>query len=268
MQKTILITGSTDGIGLEAANMLLSSGHKVLIHGRNAQKLKKVTDMLSKRPSDGQVESYLADLSRMKDVVAMAEAISKKHGKLDVLVNNAGTYRSAEFLSEDGMDVRFAINAVAPYLLTKRLLPLLGSSGRVVNLSSAAQAPVNPEAVQCKVRLQDGTAYAQSKLMIIHWSNHLAATLEADGPVIISLNPRSMLGTKMVMDAYGVRGSDLRIGARIICDLALSDDFKDASGKYFDNDAGKISVPYHDALDPLKNEAMVKLMDEVLGKML
>ena len=85
-------TGSTDGIGLETARMLVSLGHHVLLHRRNPAKLKEVEKTLSALPDGGRVESYVSDLSRMADVEALAKAVTEKHAKLDVLINNAGVY--------------------------------------------------------------------------------------------------------------------------------------------------------------------------------
>ncbi|MEE4380130.1 MAG: SDR family NAD(P)-dependent oxidoreductase, partial [Candidatus Competibacteraceae bacterium] len=209
-QKTILITGATDGIGLETAKMLVSSGHNVLLHGRSPAKLENVERALSAIADGGQVERYVADLSRIPDVEALAKAVAEKHARLDVLINNAGVYSTPDPITQDGLDVRFAVNTIAPYLLTQRLLPLLEASARVINLSSAAQAPVDPEAMFGRVKLSDGMAYAQSKLAITMWSRSMALALKDDGPAIIAVNPRSMLGSKMVKQAYGVAGGDLR----------------------------------------------------------
>ena len=265
MQKTILITGSTDGIGLEAAKMLVQAGHRVLLHGRNPQKLQKAEKMLAALPGGGGVESYVADLSRMADVDALAKAVAERHAELDVLINNAGVYSAPETATRDGLDVRFAVNTLAPYLLTQRLLPLLGASGRVVNLSSAAQAPVDPEALAAGPSLPDAAAYAQSKLALTMWSRSLALALGNQGPAIIAVNPGSMLGTKMVKDAFGAAGGDIRIGAEILSRAALSDEFAAASGKYFDNDIGRFGPPHGDALDPRKIEEIVRSIEEILA---
>jgi len=265
MQKTILITGATDGIGLETARMLVTAGHRVLLHGRSPAKLENVESTLSANADGGQVESYLADLSDMTDVEALAKAVAAKHTNLDVLINNAGVYSTPDPVTKDGFDVRFAVNTMAPYLLTKRLLPLMASAGRVVNLSSAAQAPVDPEALRGRVRLSEGMAYAQSKLAITMWSRHMALALKEGGPAIIAVNPRSMLGSKMVKEAYGVAGGDLRIGAEILCRAALSEDFAAASGRYFDNDIGQFSSPHPDALNNEKCDALVRGIEAVIA---
>ena len=264
MQKTILITGSTDGIGLETAKMLVSKGHTLLLHGRNASKLEAAEKMLSALQGAEHIERYVADLSRKADVEAFAKAVADKHAKLDVLINNAGIYTPGSTTS-DGLDVRFAVNTLAPYLLTKRLLPLLGTAGRVVNLSSAAQATVDPKALAGQVKLTDGAAYAQSKLAITTWSRALALSLNGNGPMIVAVNPGSMLGSKMVKEAFGVAGGDIRIGADILVRAALSEEFAKASGEYFDNDAGHFAPPHSDALDPEKGAEIIRAIEAILA---
>lgn len=268
MQKIILVTGSTDGIGLETARMLVLLGHHVLLHGRSTAKLENAERTLSALPDAGRVESYVADLSRMADVEALAKAVAAKHAKLDVLINNAGVYSTPEPITQERLDVRFAVNTIAPYLLTQRLLPLLGTSGRVINLSSAAQSPVDSRALAGERRLSDGAAYAQSKLALTMWSRSLALSLDDRGPAIIAVNPGSMLGTKMVKDTFGVDGGDIRIGAEILTRLALADEFAAASGRYFDNDAGQFTSPHPDALDPQKSQEIIRVMERVLAELM
>lgn len=264
MQKTILVTGATDGIGFETAKLLVPLGHTVLIHGRNPDKLAETERGLAAL-GGGAVESYRADLSRMEEVEALAQAIAAKHDRLDVLINNAGIFRTQNPETADGLDVRFVVNTLAPYLLTERLLPLMDSSGRVVNLSSAAQAPVNIAALKGDIRLSDEmAAYAQSKLAITMWSREMALALGGNGPAIIAVNPGSLLASKMVKEGFGVAGNDLSIGAKILVRAALSDDFADASGKYFDNDSGRFAPPHPDALDTAISQGVVRAIEEVL----
>jgi len=265
MQKTILITGSTDGIGLEAAKTLVAQGHRVLVHGRNPKKLEKVRRTLSELANGESVEGYVADLSRIADVEALAKNVTERHVRLDVLVNNAGVFRTPDPITQDGLDVRFVVNTLAPYLLTQQLLPLIGSSGRVINLSSAAQSPVETEALVGRVRLSDDfAAYAQSKLAITMWSRNMALSLKDDSPAIVAVNPGSMLGSKMVKEGFGVAGKDIRIGADILNRAALSDEFATASGQYFDNDSGQFASPHPDVLNPKKTEEIVRSIEAVL----
>jgi len=265
MQKTILVTGATDGIGLETVKMLAPIGHTILLHGRDRAKLDRVESILSGLPGHGRIASYVADLSRMDEVTAMAAAVADDHGKIDALINNAGVFRTRNPITEDGLDLRFAVNTIAPYLLTKTLLPLIPADGRVINLSSAAQAPVNLQALAGLSNLgSDNAAYAQSKLALTMWSRALALSLGEAGPAIIAVNPRSLLGSKMVKEAYGMDGADLRIGADILCRAALSEEFATASGKYFDNDIGRFTSPHPDGLNREKCERIVKVIEQIL----
>jgi len=263
MSQTILLTGATDGIGLETAKMLLSQGHHVLLHGRSPDKLQKVTGELSKL---GTVESFIADLSDMASTRALAKEVAAKHASIDVLINNAGILKAPHPTTPGGHDIRFAVNTLAPYLLTKELLPLLGSKGRVINLSSAAQAPVNLKALASDAAEMDTMdAYSQSKLAITMWSRSMAASLGSDGPTIIAVNPGSLLGSKMVKEGFGMAGKDIGIGASIITRLATEDEFSKYSGLYFDNDAGQFSNPHPDALDDDKCQQVVDVIEKVLG---
>ena len=267
MTKTILITGSTDGIGLETAKSLYSQGHHVLLHGRSDTKLEAAEKALSELPGDGRVESYLADLSRMADVETLGDAIAANHEQLDVVINNAGVLRTADTFTDDGLDIRFAVNTFAPYLLTQRLLPLLGPGARVVNLSSAAQSPVNLEALAGRARIPDQlNAYAQSKLALTMWSRTMADSQKENGLIVVAVNPGSLLGTKMVTEGFGMAGNDIRIGADILIRAALSEEFAEASGLYFDNDKGRFASPHRDALDQKKTERIVGVIETVLAK--
>ncbi len=268
MSKKILITGATDGIGLETAGMLVSMGHTLLLHGRNPEKLEKVKKTLAALPNAGGIEAYRSDLSRPADVSAFASAVMEKHRTLDVLINNAGVYGAANPVTPEGLDVRFAVNTVVPYLLAKRLLPLFGSSGRIVNLSSAAQAPVDLRALAGRVGLSDDAAYAQSKLALTMWSRRMGLALEGRGPAVIAVNPASLLGSKMVKEAFGIAGKDLRIGAEILCRAALSAEFAGVAGLYFDNDSGRFASPHPDGIDAGKCEEIVRAIEAILTEKL
>lgn len=267
MQQTILLTGATDGIGLATAEMLVSQGHRVVLHGRNPAKLEDTEKSLRALAKDIQVETCVADLAQMDEVEAMAQAVAERHPRLDVLINNAGVFRTADPVTRDGLDIRFAVNTIAPWLLTRRLLPLFGDSGRVVNLSSAAQSSVDPDALIKYTGLADFEAYAQSKLALTMWSRALGLELGAGGPVIVAVNPGSMLGSKMVKEAFGVAGGDIRIGADILTRAALADEFAQASGMYFDNDSGRFADPHADALDPQKPAAVLRAIEAVLAQL-
>ncbi len=261
MSKTILITGSTDGIGLLTAKTLASNGHRVLLHGRNQTKLDKAAEDV-----EGETETYAADLSRMDEVHKLAADIRKQHTQLDAVINNAGVLKIGQTQTADGYDVRFMVNTFAPYSLTRALLPILPANARIVNLSSAAQAPVDLDALHGRKQLDDMGAYAQSKLAITIWSREMAKEL-VDGPVVVAVNPGSLLASKMVKEGFGVEGKDMQIGADILCEAAIGASFEDATGKYFDNDIGAFSQPHAAALDAGHSAKVMQAINAVVAKL-
>lgn len=243
-KKTLLITGSTDGIGLLTAKMLAESGHSVLLRGRSQQKL---DEALAETGGDSQ--GYLADLSSPVDVVQLASAVLAREPRFDVLINNAGVLRTPRPRTQEGFDLRFMVNTFAPLMLTRHLMHILPKDGRIVNLSSAAQAEVEPTALAGETMLDDMGAYAQSKLAIMIWSQQLAKDLP-DGPTVVAVNPGSLLASKMIKEGFGIGGNDLAIGAELLCDAALGERFSSASGQYSDNDAGSFAPPHPAAQRP------------------
>lgn len=256
MPKTLLITGATDGLGKLTAHKLVAAGHRVLLHGRSADKLAAVADEL-----DGDVATYRADLSDLDAVRRMAADVLAREPHLDTLINNAGVLRTAQPRTADGHDVRFVVNTLAPYLLTQQLLPLLGTTGRVINLSSAAQAAVDHRALRGELTLEPMAAYAQSKLAIAAWTGVLAEQYP-EGPVFIALNPGSLLATKMVREGFGVSGSDPNVGADLMVRAALSPDFAARSGQYYDNDNRRFA-----SLPPAATGTAARQLTQLIAEM-
>ena len=270
MTKKILITGATDGIGLLTAEKLAAQGYELLIHGRNTEKLAAAIDKV-KAAGAKQVSSYKADLSDFTETRALIEQIKADHSHIDVIINNAGIYKNNSPITKDNLDVRFVVNTLAPYMITKELLPLLKGESRVINLSSAAQAPIDLDALQGKYPIEDQfSAYAQSKLAITMLSRALAEGWQNEfhekAPTIIAVNPASLLASKMVKEGFGVAGKDMNIGADILIDLAFKPEYHNCSGQYFDNDIGQFSAPHPAGESAENRKSLVETMDAMLEK--
>ena len=262
--KKILLTGATDGIGLETAKLLAAQGHHLLIHGRNENKLRETQKILLNSFPNIAVESYCADLSKFEDIRSMMQVMLKTHTSIDVLINNAGVFNIPQPITHNDLDARFVVNTIAPYIITETLLPILTDQGRVINLSSAAQAPISLEAMQGKKIIHEAfQAYAQSKLAITIWSQEVARTLKPE-QVMVAVNPGSMLASKMVKEGFGVEGNDLNIGADILLRAALSTEFSNASGAYFDNDSKQFSPPHSDALNSSTCDQVVDTIKAII----
>lgn len=270
MKKTILITGSTDGIGKLAAIKLAKDGHEIYLHGRNAQKLDKVISEIKAQTNNPNIKGFVADFSDLAAVQQMAKQINQEVSKIDVLINNAGVFKSPVATNKDSLDIRFVVNYLAPYVLTNALLPLLqkGTAPRLINLSSAAQAPVSHEALVGNIQVGAQAVYAQSKLALTMWSFHLAKQLKDVS--VIAVNPGSLLNTNMVKEAYGKYWSSADKGGNILYDLAISDEYNGVTGKYFDNDRGDIKGvfgPAHsDAYDEGAIEELMQVTDMILSQ--
>jgi NAD(P)-dependent dehydrogenase (short-subunit alcohol dehydrogenase family) len=236
MTKTIFITGATDGVGKLTAAMLAQDGHTVFIHGRNKDKLQATVSEVQSNTQNKNVYGFLSDFSDLDSVKHMAKEVTKKVLKLDVLINNAGIFKSPVATNKDGLDIRFVVNYLAPYIVTEELLPILSDDARIINLSSAAQSSISKQAFIGKEKLSAQAAYAQSKLALTMWSFNLAELQK--NKTVIAVNPGSLLNTKMAKEAYGQAWSPADKGANILYELALDDKHKNQSGKYFDNDNG------------------------------
>lgn len=260
MTNTILITGATDGLGRATAIALANKGHTVIAHGRNAEKLAEL-----KAEIGGNLTTVQADMSDLSQVAQMARDLTNSADRIDVVINNAGVFKTSQTHLENGMDVRFVVNTFAPALLSNLLLPIVPKDGRLVHLSSAAQAPVDVDALAGNRTLQDMEAYAQSKLALTMWSQDFASK-HPDGPVSVAVNPGSLLATKMVREGFGTSGNDLNIGVDILCRAALSNEFARASGQYFDNDSGRFAAPHSDADNVETVTRIVAIIDAQIGE--
>ena len=265
MKKTILITGSTDGIGKLTAIKLARDGHEVYLHGRSADKIQDSIEAVKQASDNDQIKGVVADLSDFSAVVRVAAEIGSAVEKLDILINNAGVYHSPRPVNANGLDMRMVVNYLSPVLLTNLLMPLLKKAiqPRVINLSSAAQQRILPGLLDGEVSVPVNSSYAQSKLALTMWSSYLA-NKESD-VAVIAVNPGSLLDTKMVKEAFGQSWSSADKGADILYELSVADTPSNRSGNYFDNDSGQFTRAHSDAYDPVKIKQLIGKTEQILS---
>ncbi|MFX1496772.1 MAG: SDR family oxidoreductase [Promethearchaeota archaeon] len=233
---TILITGSTDGIGKLAATMLAKKGAQVLIHGRKPEKLSQVVEVVKKQSGNAKVKGYNANLNALANVRQLALDISSDYPVLDVLINNAGIGLIGERqVSQDGYELRFAVNYLAPFLLTHLLIDSLkeAKTSRIVNVASIGQHPLDFKDIMLEKNFDPRRAYRQSKLALIMFSFSLAERVKDYGINVNALHPGTYLDTKMVRSA-GIRPlGKAEGGAEAEVYLATSPDLESVTGQYF-----------------------------------
>lgn len=243
-QLVILITGATDGLGEKVATDLAGRGATILVHGRNQDKGRRVLAKIRETTGNDRLNYYNADLSSLAEVEALAASVSKDFNRLDVLINNAGLGAGPDpgrrETSADGFELLFAVNYLAPFLLTHRLLPLLRSTARevgharVVNVASVAQQAIDFSDVMLEKHYDGMRAYSQSKLALVMFTFDLAEELAGTGVTVNALHPASLMDTRMVREWFGNARSTVEEGARYVERLALAEDVRDVSGVYFD----------------------------------
>jgi len=207
-QRIALVTGSTDGLGREVARKLAAEGAHVIIHGRNAERGKAMVDEIT-AGGRGSARFYQADFASLAEVRRLADEITRDYPRLDLLVNNAGVFVNASEgrkTSIDGHELHFAVNYLAGYLLTYRLLPLLerGRAPRIVNVSSGAQQAIDFTDVMLERDYSDRRGYAQSKLAQILFTVDLAEELKPKGISVYALHPSTLMNTAMVQQSLKV----------------------------------------------------------------
>jgi NAD(P)-dependent dehydrogenase (short-subunit alcohol dehydrogenase family) len=236
--KTVLITGSTDGVGRLVARQLGSQGAHVLVHGRDRTRGNQAVEQI--RQSGGRATLHTADLASLDDVRELAAAVRRDHPRLDILINNAGIGSASggrqRRTSADGYELRFAVNYLAGFLLTRLLLPLLKASApaRIVNVASAGQYPIDFDDVMLTRSYDGGRAYMQSKLAQIMFTFDLAEELAGSGVTATSLHPATYMNTTMVRESGTTPVSTVEEGADAILRLAIAPELEGRSGLYFD----------------------------------
>jgi len=239
-EQVILITGATDGLGKAVALQLAHAGATLLLHGRDDARGQHTLEEIRGQTGNTRLSWYRADFAALAHVRVLSERLVREQERIDVLVNNAGIGTTlpgggARQESEDGYELRFAVNYLAPFLLTRLLLPTLRQSApaRIVNVCSAGQAPINFRDVMLERRYDGVQAYCQSKLALVMFTFDLAEELAGTGVTANCLHPATYMPTKMVLAARGSGVSTIEEGVQATVHLITAPELDQISGRYF-----------------------------------
>ena len=268
--KIILITGSTDGIGYQAATDLALLGHHVIVHGRNREKAKLTMDKIANLTDSNNFSYVYADLGALDQIRAMVSSIYENFNKINVLINNAGVVRLKRTINQDGLEETFAINYLAPFLLTNQLLDLLteGKPSRIVNVVSRVQSnQINYEDLQLEKGYTAVRAYAKSKTALILFTYLLAEKLQYKGITVNCLHPGA-INTKLLRAVFRSDGAPVEVGAKTLVFAATAPELEGVSGKYFVNNRSKSSkkITYNKEVQKTlwrKTEEILKLAPDL-----
>ncbi len=261
--KIVLVTGSTDGIGKQTAIDLAEMGAHVIVHGRNENRARDAMQDIIALTGNDNLHFVVADLSSFSQIRKMADAIYRHFDKIDVLINNAGVYKTQRELSEDGYELTFVINHLAHFLLTNLLLDLIKKSDykRIINVASQAHgSSLEFDNLQGEEYYDGYDAYSRSKLCNIMFTYTLARKLERTGITTNVLHP-GVISTKLLHEGFGMEGTSIESGSKTSIYLASSDEVTNVSGKYFVNkrESNSSEISYNTQLQKQLWEASEKM---------
>ena len=272
-ETVALVTGATDGLGRALAERLAVLGMTLHIHGRSAEKLERAREEIVAASGNDRVSVHRADFASLAEVRALADEVGALDA-LHLLINNAGIGSGLPDSpdreeSKDGIELRFAVNYLAGFVLTERLLPLLERSApaRIVMVASLGQAALDFDDPLLERSLYEGRrAYAQSKLAQITYANELAARLLATGITVNSLHPATFMPTKIVLDERGTSVDSLDRGVESTVRVAVDPELDTVTGHFFDREQEARAEAQ--AYDPDAQRRLRELSEKLAGDFL
>jgi NAD(P)-dependent dehydrogenase (short-subunit alcohol dehydrogenase family) len=252
-EQTILVTGSSDGLGRRVAAELAARGAPVLVHGRNPEKTAFAAREI------GSERFLVADFGSLDEVRRIAAEVDS----LDALVNNAGVIVRERRESADGYELTFAVNYLAHFLLTALLLSKLREPARIVNVASIGQTPLDFDDLMLERGYEAYRAYAQSKLAQILFTFELAERVGDRDVTVNAVHPATLMDTKMVRETFGRARSSVAEGAEAVVRLVSDPELDGVTGRYFE---GKREAAAHQqAYDPEARPRLWELSEELTG---
>ncbi|QBI56566.1 SDR family NAD(P)-dependent oxidoreductase [Streptomonospora litoralis] len=238
---TVFITGATDGLGRALAHRLAQDGYRLILHGRDPERLARIADEASSAGTPDAPVTATADLADLAQVSRLAEQVREGTDRLDVFVSNAGIGAGEpdgrdRRTSADGYELRFAVNHLAGFALTLDLLPLLraGAPARVVYVASLGMHPLDFDDLMLQHGYDGWRAYGQSKLAQIMAGLELAERLPAAEVTVNSLHPGTFMPTKMVLAERGTHTDSLETGVEATHRMVASPELTGVTGAFFD----------------------------------
>lgn len=238
---TVLVTGATDGLGRALAGRLAAEGVRLLLHGRDRERLAATAAEVGALGDLGTPPTMVADLAELAEVRRLADEVAERTDRLDVLVSNAGIgfglpEGHERAVSRDGYELRFAVNYLAGFLLTVKLLELLRRSApaRIVYVASLGQHPIDFDDLMLERDYSGTRAYGQSKLAQIMSGFELAGRLAPEEVTVNSLHPATFMPTKMVLEEMGRSVDRLETGVAAVRRLVVSPELAGVTGRFFD----------------------------------
>ncbi len=235
--KTVLITGATDGIGRKTAELISSKGHRVLVHGRNPEKVQQLVNQINEHSQNKNNGGFVADFENFDSISSMTDELKKSGLIPNVLVNNAAVFEHEHVVLKGGAEKTFMVNYLAPYYLTRLLLPemIQLKSPRIVNVSSMAQTGTVDFNNLMGLKKYDGyEAYALSKLANVLFTYKLHRLYAEKDLLTFCLHP-GVINTKLLRAGWGMGGASEEVGARRLVFAAFSAD-RNLAGNYLVND--------------------------------
>ena len=269
-EQVIVVTGATSGLGRHLTGELVRAGATVVAHGRDPSKLAGLREDLA--AADGGIETVEADLADLRQVDRLAGEIAERFDRIDVLVNNAGigfgAPGSGRETSAQGYELRFAVNYLAGYHLTRQLVPLLvaGAPSRIVNVASIGQQALDLDDPMVEWRHSGTVAYRRSKLAQVMFTFDLAEELVDRGVTANALHPATFMDTFMVREG-GVRPlSTVDEGGAATLRLIAAPELDGVTGRFFDGTRETRPDPQAD--DPAARARLRRLSDDLVAEAL